>query len=768
MNKVNQNVPKGKASSEVFKSPKWVQRFAPITKQKAIIRLSILLIITVFLGLQIPKIKFDYDFNSFFPEGDEELAYYERLNDSFGEFNDFLFIVLKSEEPTSSAFLKETYETIDSLNRILKVLEVQSLFDLRRIQITPFGINQVNLVHPKSDIEANESLSKILSGKFLGRDENSMLLMLRHEAFQTKKAGDLFYNELNNYLKSIYGHEFLISGKIQMQYDFTRKFEKELANLLTIALAFAILILLLLFKSFKGVVIPILTLVICIVWTMGFISLSGKAIDVMVVIIPAILLIVSLSDVIHLINKYDEFKREGKKASEALYASILFIGKANFLTTITTCFGFLSLLVIPIQPIQDFGLYTACGVLFAFLITFILIPCLLFFFPKPVERTNNNNFWSAFLTNLFVKVVRRRKAVMRVTVIISGILISGSTFLRMNTSILVGFQKGEPELEQVAYFDDSFDGYKPFELGIQVLGNREIIDRDVLLAIEEIESYLTNSYGVSHVESPLNLIKEINAGIYGGSENHLEIPKQQDIKRVRRIYYSPKLKESRQLFEIENEQMIRLFGRSKDLGSSEARILNEKLLDFLSTRKHLSILEVRLTGTSYLIDKTDNYIVNALIKGLGFATLTISILLLIFFKNWRLVFVSLIPNLLPVIILFGLMGLFSIDLNISTAVIFTVAFGIAVDDSIHMIVRYYMEKRKGTSPIWAMKRTVAGTGKSIIVTSLVILGGFSLFMTSGLSSPFYLGMFISITAMVALILDLTVLPLLILGISKKD
>ncbi|OEK05261.1 efflux RND transporter permease subunit [Roseivirga misakiensis] len=768
MNKLNQNVSKGKASSEVFKVPSWVQNFATLSGRKARARLIILFLITVFLGLQIPKLQFNYDFNSFFPEGDEDLAYYEKLNEAFGEFNDFLFVVIKSDNPTAKSFLNQVKESIDSLQEFDRVKSVQSLFDLNRIQITPFGINKVSLLSDDLELPDGFDFDR-LKGKFLGNDNKSILLIVRHIGFASKSDGDEFYQDLDRYIESVFDTDYLISGKAQMQYDFTRKFEKELASLLILALGFAVVVLGLIFKSLKGIIIPLVTLVISIVWTMGFLSLTGKSIDVMVVIIPAILLIVALSDVIHLVHKYDEFKRVGKNTKDSLYAVTVFIGKANCLTSITTCIGFLSLYVIPIQPIQDFGFFTAVGVFFAFVITFLLIPALLFYFPSPIEKqVSVNSLWQKWINSFFLFVLKCRKPILLFTVILSVILISGISMVRLNTSILVGFQKGEPELEQVAYFDSNFDGYKPFEIGISINEDRDLLDVEVLSEIEKLEHYLENDLSITHIESPLTLIKEINSGFYGGSKNYLKLPEAKNLRRLSRFYNSPRLSDSRRLFEIEGENVVRLIGRSKDIGSHETRKLNSALEDFLNSEIDSELINVRLTGTSYLIDKTDNYVVNSLIKGLAVATITVSILLLIFFREWRLVLISLVPNILPVLILFGLMGFFQIDLNISTAVIFTVAFGIAVDDSIHLIVRFYLEKDRSKSPIWAMKRTLSGTGKSIIVTSLVILAGFSLFISSGLSSPFYLGLFIAITAMVALILDLTVLPLLMLKISKKD
>ena len=238
-----------------------------------------------------------------------------------------------------------------------------------------------------------------------------------------------------------------------MQHDFTKKLEKELTMLLLLALVFVIIVLSLLFKTLKGVILPLAALVLSIVWTMGFLALTGKSIDVLVVIIPPILLIVALSDVIHFVHKYDDFIEHKLSKEKALKSTILFIGKATFLTSITTSIGFISLYVIPIPPIRDFGMYTAAGVLFAFLITFLLLPAILYYFPKPLEKKTSRQFFGkTFLDRLFISVLRNKRSVVWAISLVSVILIFGMTELRLNTSLIVGFQKDEPELKEVALF----------------------------------------------------------------------------------------------------------------------------------------------------------------------------------------------------------------------------------------------------------------------------------------------------------------------------
>jgi len=769
MNKLSQNVTNGKGSSQVFRTPLWLEKFATLNKRKALARLFILTLITVGFTIQIPKLQFNYDFDSFFPKGDDDFAYYQSLSNEFGEFNDFLFVVLKSDDPTSRYALKTAKSTIESLESWPEVIGTKSIFDEHKIQITPFGINKVSLVSPDkrlSQESLNESKTK---GKFFGIDGRSTMFLLRHKAFDNNMQSDAFLVELRKYLTSMYQDDYIVSGKVQMQYDFTKKLERELSLLLLLAFSFVIVVLLLIFKSLKGILIPLLTILLSATWIMGFISITGKSIDVLVVIIPSILLIVALSDVIHFVHKYDHFIRGRLSKVESLKSTIIFIGKATCLTSITTAIGFLSLYVIPISPIKDFGLYTAIGVVFAFLITFLLLPSILYFFPRPVEKERSQLIsWKRVFDQCFISVMRQRKHVVWGLSFLCIALILGAGQLTFNTSIIVGFQKDEPELREVMYFDDNYDGYRPLEIGLELRGNQDIFDTGVIEAIAAIEEYLRNSHDTKHIESPLNIIRALNAGLYGAVSSRYTLPLPKDLKRLKRYYNSSKLKEAVRAFQSDSGKTIRIIGRSKDIGSAVSRVLNESLREFLSKEINNPSLYARLTGTSYLIDKTDNYISKSLVKGLSIATLSVSLFLFAFFGSWRIVLYSLIPNILPILILFGLMGYLGIHLNISTAIIFTVAFGVAVDDSIHLLARYYMERSRFRSTLWALKNSIASTGKSILITSLVLCAGFALFLSSGLSSPYYLGFFIVITAVVALILDLTLLPILILSIEKRS
>ncbi|WP_286745253.1 MMPL family transporter [Roseivirga sp. UBA1976] len=767
MNKLTENVGKPKSDHKENGWEVFLTTCFYLNTSKARWHLFILLAITLFFGTKLNDLRFNYSFNSFFPEGDDDLAYYNEFIDEFGQFNDFLFVVLKNKEGLTQPFLDSVELHKQTLDQWPEVKRIESPLDLKGIQITPFGTNTYPLL-PKINRFTPSILDSLgMLGNYFGREDGSVLLWLEHETFEAKPDADAFYLQLSDHFSSAGLEDFVISGKIQMQYDFTLKLEKELSRLLGLGLLVIVLILFLLFRSWKGLILPLVVLLITLIWTMGLMAWLNKPIDVMVVMIPPILLVVALSDVIHFVHKYDELKLQALPKQEAIRLAVKTIGKATFLTSATTATGFLGLLFLPITPIKEFGLLTAAGVLLAFVVTFLSLPALLYFYPSTVQNTSAFGFsWERTLYNLHGQILKRPRFIVAGTLLLCLASVWGISKLELSTSLIVGLQRNEPELEKVAYFDKNYDGYKPFELGIKLSDNADLFSPEVVEKMGRIENYLQQKYGVAHVQSPLSLIREINAGLYGGARKYATLPQTDDLDKVRRYYYSPRLRTLRNNVQSINGKMIRMLGRTKDLGSAHYHPLNDSLNVFLASQINGNGLEAKLTGASYLIDKTDSYVVRSLIKGLGFALLCIGIFVLLAFRSWLLAFIALIPNVLPICLLFGSMGLLAIDLNISTAIIFTVALGIAVDDSIHFIARFQQE-RQGSEQSQAVKNTFVKTGKSIVVTSIVIALGFAVFLASGFSAAFYLGFFIVLAALLAVLFDLTILPIILRRIGRK-
>ena len=206
----------------------------------------------------------------------------------------------------------------------------------------------------------------------------------------------------------------------------------------------------------------------------------------------------------------------------------------------------------------------------------------------------------------------------------------------------------------------------------------------------------------------------------------------------------------------------RLTGKLRDVGGLKIEEANEKLQEFLKESINPRILQLRLTGTAVLIDNNNSTLATNLILGLIFAFAVIAIVVGIMFRSIRIAIFSLLPNVLPLLLLTTVMWISGIDLKISTSLIFTLAFGIAVDDTIHLLSKYKLERRKGRTHLYALKRSYLSSGKAIIVTSLILVGGFLTLLFSSFTSTFYMGLLVSVTLLIALALDLMIMPLIIL------
>lgn len=724
------------------------------TKTHILASISLLIVLsgTLVFSFALQDIEFNYDFESFFPENDEDLRFYQELKSEFGEQNDFLFLAIKAIDFSNDSSINALSQLEISLEANQKVIAVQSIFDESIIQITPFGNNVVPLISRtarlnEEKIEANGLIH------YLGTDGQSLIFIIKHLPFSSKKEADAFYFSMLSHLNSRHFDAFELSGKVQMQHAFTEALERELKMLLLIGISTVILLLIWIYRSPKGLILPLIVIVSSVIWLMGVMALTGKDIDVMIVMLPVIVIILSLSDVIHFINKYDYFLSEGQRPIAAIISCFKTVGKATLITSVTTSIGFLGLYFLPVKPIKDFGLYAAIGVMVTYILTILIVPALLVIFPGFVGRNKQANIAAIILKPIYA--LSQRKSII-ITFFISSIIIAGTLALRQNTGLIVGLQKNEPMLEQVAYFDQNFGGYRPLEIA---LVTDELFNEKHLRKLEALEGIVKEIYGVKQVLSPLTIIRKINAGLYGGAKSMQRIPRASDISRVKRIYFSNKLLKERSEFD-NGQGTIRLLATTQDLGSSTFLTLNQEFKE--KTQKiRAENFKITLTGSSFLIDKTSHLVSTSVLKGLCFAIITVGLIMLLLYRNIRVAGIVLFINLMPLLMLFGIMGILSIELNLSTAIIFTVAFGIAVDDSIHFVTRFMHLYRSSQRLAWSIEQTQKSTGHSILITTLVMFSGFATLLFSGFSAVYFLGLFICLMALLALWFDLKILPILL-------
>jgi predicted RND superfamily exporter protein len=744
-------------------------------KRTAVIIIISVIIITFLMGYGSSKETFDYDFEKFFPPSDTETEYYEQFRKDFENDYDFMFIGLKSRSGIyDTSFLQKVNRLTDTLLTLKNVQQINSITNIKLPVMVGGGLGYNKLVHFH-----NDSLLKIdsikhnqtheLRGSFISEDQKTTCLFLQTKPQLAKHASDTLLSKIENIVQYFQFDEVHIAGKIKAQKVYLDKMQKDTLLFLGLATVLVILLLAITFRSITNVVIPLILVVISVIWELGLMYYTGKKIDILMVLLPTIMFIVGMSDIIHFISKYMEELRNGAQKKAAIVKTIKDIGIATFLTSFTTALGFLSLITSNILPVKEFGIYNAIAVIIAFLIAITLLPSifLLLPIPKQVSNVKANNFWNKVLHKQLRWIFSNKKKIL----IFSGLMviscISGLVFLKVDNLLLEDLSNKEPLKKDIAFFETQFSGGRPFEMTVTSKTPGNILSFESLREIQKLEEIATQEFQLGFLRSPVTLLKTFNRSINSGLNAYYNLPETQE-------KHDKLMQQIKILGFLENEEIkkflsddltrCRISGKMHDLGSYKVRKMEKS---FLQKTQNFTNIEYRLTGSARLIDENVSYLSLNIMQGLGFAVLIVSIAFGLIYRSLKIVIIALIPNIIPMLMIAGIMGFSGIDIKISTSIIFTIAFGIAVDDTIHFLSRFKIEQRNGSSIIYAIKRSFLSTGKAMILTSVILCAGFITMISSSFSSLFYIGFLLSLTLFIALLADLYLLPILLLTIKNK-
>ncbi len=737
---------------------------------------------TVISIISIGRLKFDYDFENFFPRQNADLDYYLHYREVFENDNDFILVSLSDTAHKSGifnkAFLNEALKLHDTLATLPHIRGVASLLKIKKPLLAPGGLwINVPFIHPDNDqVLINDSLhlteTHEFEGVFVSEDYRSLMFYVRNKEIITKKESDELIAAIKSKLNQFDKYPLRWVGKVKAQEVYLNIIQQELIMFSIIGAILAGVVLYYIFRNFMTVVLPFFVLLFSILFTLAVMQWTGKKIDILASLLPLILFIVGVSDSVHFLNRLHIHLQSGYNLSRSLKYTLKYLKMPMFLTSITTSIGFLSLVTLPIKPIRDFGLYTAIGVMMAFVLTIILLPVLIcnFYKYKPVEVFEDNSLKTLRYKSWIDFTLKHKWGIF----LFAFLLIAGGFLiypgLKVNYFLLEDLPVNHPLKQDVMFFEQEFAGARPFEMAVKY-------DPDVFenpgtwKTIEMVENYLKDSLEVKAIQSLTVVFKNIYRGMKGGNNKFYVLPENPtDWKKVfSALQYFKKRPEVKLLWNA-GERTFRISGKMKDIGSLAAKQKWEKLQSFIS-RIDTRGLEFTVTGSAYLIDRNNDLMIENTRFGLLLALSAVGLLMLILYKDIKILPVVLIPNLAPLSLLFCLFYIFKTDLNMSSTVVFTVAFGIAVDDTIHLLSRYYIERRKHRGMKDQLYFTFQHTGQSLIFTTIVLFFGFGSLIFSQFTSTYRIGLYTSLTLFAALLFDFLMVPILfdiIFGKKSKN
>ncbi|GAB3201316.1 putative RND superfamily exporter protein [Pontibacter aydingkolensis] len=718
------------------------------------------------------RLRFDYNFDNFFPKGDPDLSYYFEYRDKFGNDNDYLLIGLDNNN--SSLFDQQFLTKVDSLTYFLQrqphVESVLSPTTVKSPVIEAFGYFEIPYLHVEEpERYAQDSVmiytSKELVGTIFSEDARSVSLFVQTSDNLSKPDSDTLMAALNQKLAQLDLPDHHIAGKALAQSVFVEKMKIELAIFMSASILLVIIFLWITFRTFWGVLVPLVVVLLSVIWSLGVMGLFDKPIDIMTVLLPTIMFVVGMSDVIHILSRYMTEISHGAEKIPALKVTLKEVGLATLLTSVTTAVGFLTLLTTAITPIRNFGLFTAISIGLAFILAFSVLPAILLLIkkPNPVKARKVNLSWPVLLSRMLMFVFRKPGFILSVSALVTIVSLVGISMIKVDTTLLEDLGDEDPIILDFKYFEDKFSGVRPFELHLMAAPGHTLYDYEVLQEIDKLETYLYNTYGLNFITSPATVVKTINRAQSGGLNEYYTLPASpQQMQSIKRRLQAFKNRSELRSMITPDATEGRLSGKMTDIGSAKATVLNDSLRSFINQNINPNYLQTRLTGSALLLDKNNEYVTKNMMQGLLIAFGVIALIVGFIFRSVKMVLISLVPNLIPLLMIGGIMGFMGINMTVSVSIVFTIAFGIAVDDTIHYLSKLKLELSAGRPLLYAIKRTTISAGKAIIITSCILMGGFMTLVLSTFDATYYVGLFVSLTLLFAVVADLYLLPVLIL------
>lgn len=723
------------------------------------------------------NLQFRFSFEDFFPNDDPDLDFYEDFIADFETDINFLLVALKKDEGDvfDRDFLEQAHDFSIKARDLPYIKSSNSLTQISLPIKTPFGFTAIPAIHINKPEKYQKDKTKLLAdsrfnGSLISKNGDALVVALKTDDGVMLQESEVLINALNGLLENYNFDQQYILGPAYFQHEMVQMQKREV---LVSAIVSGILVCFIMFWVFRrpiGILIALFSIGLGMLLFFGTLSALGRPLNAIAALYPVLMIIVGTSDVIHIMSKYIDELKKGFDKKAAITTAIKEIGLATLLTSATTAIGFASLLTSRVEPIREFGVNAALGVLIAYITVIFFTTTLLSYFEKEqlIKLGRGEAFWNRLMKRAYQFTLNRKRRIIWSCIaafIICGI---GISMVSTNYTIQNNLPRGKKISEDFLYFEKEFAGFRPFELAVFVQEGYQADDYEILQEIAKVEAQLATIPAIESVQSITGIYKSLNQAFSGNRHSAYQLPASESKYRQFKKY-ADKLPEAGQAVLVSKDGMkARISARAKDSGADNIQELGAELEEWISQNVDSSKVTFRQTGMGLILDKNAKYIRENLLQGLGLAVLIISLVMVLLFKNWRMVIVSLVPNVFPLLLAAAFIGFAGIELEAGVAIVFAIVFGIAVDDTIHFLSKYKLSIRKGMSMEDALLTTFTETGKAICLTSLILFFGFLVMLFSIHPPSVTIGLLISLTLFSALIADLMMIPLLIRWLLKDE
>lgn len=763
------------------------QAFAKLIFSYRPVWLLLLAAATAFMAWQARKVEMSFQMAEVLPPGDPTFADYQHFRSIFGEEANVVVMAVQhpgfytrghlqawsdlEERVRNSPGIEWTLSPT-SATVLVKDSEKEKFYTTPLISSLPFTDSVALAIRRLSEKLPfyEQVLWNPASHTYL------MLAAMNKEAVHTRERVNIvksLQQLIADYEKKT-GLTMHVSGLPFIRTDSILRASKEITLFVVLAAVITSIVLFLFFKSAKAIFVPLINVGIAIVWSSGTMGLLGYKISILTGLIPPLLIVIGIPNAVYMITRYHmEFLQTGTKI-QALKRVIEKTGRAIFLTNLTTAVGFGTMIITNSKLLVEFGTVSALNILCLFVISIILVPVLFSYLPAPSLRHTRHlqNKRSNMLLEVLHNIVSYHKTKVYIAAIILFLAsLAGMSLIKTSGRVADDVPRHSRAFRDMEFFESEFNGVMPFEVLIDTKKKKgaSFVKTKLWKRVSDLQDSLQQYGKFSRAVSAIELIKFANQVYYNGSPAEYRIPNELDMGKISKYAGVAAGGDSLMQSYVDREwRYIRIRSQMADMGTLEMKQVTHDIKAMAARIFKDMEVDIMLTGASILIMKSTDYLVKNLFTSLLVAISIIALIMGLMFRSFKMVLISLVPNIIPLLFTAAIMGFLEIPLKASTSIIFSVAFGISVDDTIHYLAKYRQELKHWQGDVKkSVLQALRETGLSMSYTSIILFFGFSIFIASDFGGTVALGVLVSITLFMAMLTNLILLPSLLLTFNKK-
>ncbi|MCF6350066.1 MAG: efflux RND transporter permease subunit [Flavobacteriaceae bacterium] len=764
----------------------WTVVSRVILKGKYII-LLLLVAITYFLVLQSKNIRFSHTEANLLPSNHEVNKTYDKFLEIFGEEGNLVILAVKDSAMLTAKTFNNWNKFAKKIDSFLEVEYTVSISDIKKLtkdkRNKKFIAKPLYEKKPKTDAEVKKITENLFTNlpfynNLLFNKETGTIrtaVYIKKDIINTKIRKNFIINKLIPEIEAFEKENAVnvyVSGMPYVRTLNSQNIQNEMSFFVFAALGITALIFFFFFRSFRATLITLTVVTIGVIWAFGIIGWLGYEVSVLTALIPPLIIVIGVPNCVFLIHKYQqEIKNHGNQA-KSLQRVISKIGNATLMTNLTTASGFATFIFTKSKVLNEFGIIASINIMAIFILSLLIIPIIYSFLPKPKEKhlKHLEKKWINNIVNWMVNTVKHQKiSIYIVTFILIIVSIIGVYMIRVSGSLIEDMPKEEEFYKDIKFFEKEFGGIMALEILVDTKKPKGVMKLSTLKRMNKIEEVIDEIEELSPMLSILNLVKYSKQAYYKGNPKFFQLPttgeKNYILSYVKNSNTNTNMLNS---FVDSTGRYARMTTYMKDIGTDKMDRIEERLSAKVKKYFPKKNYEITMTGKALVFLKGTTYLVKNLTVSLGLAIILIALFMAWMFRSFKMILISLIPNVLPLLFTAGLMGYLGVPIKPSTILVFSIAFGISVDDTIHFLAKYRQELQANN---WRVRKSVYNaikeTGVSMFYTSIVLFFGFLIFMFSSFGGTIALGGLVSITLLFAMVSNLVLLPALLLSFERK-